>query len=86
MPQFDFLRDIERPEDVRDAPRDPISPPIATPEPTRPPAKSRDSGYQRTTVYLPKSLHRAVKAKAYRQGRELSEIVTELLERWLQDS
>ena len=83
---LDFLKDVKRvePSAVQDAPRDrePIVI-IQNEERTRPPAKSaRGSGFQRTTVYLPRALYKRVKSKAFNEGRELSEIVGELLEAW----
>lgn len=46
-------------------------------------SKSTDPNYIRTTVYLPKSLHRLLKATAVNEDLEMSEIVKEALEAWL---
>ena len=46
-------------------------------------SKSTDPDYIRTTVYLPKKLHRRMKAVALSQERQMSDIVTELIEQWL---
>ena len=46
-------------------------------------SKSKDPSYQRTTVYLPKAMHRRLKAAAANEDREMSAIVEELLEQWL---
>jgi hypothetical protein len=45
-------------------------------------AKSLDPEYQKLTVYIPRTLHRAVKSKLVLQGKELSQLVSELLESW----
>jgi hypothetical protein len=47
------------------------------------PAKRDDPEYQKFTVYVPKKTHRAAKALASIQSRELSDIVAELLRDWL---
>lgn len=49
----------------------------------RPIAKGKDPNYQRTTIYLPKALHRRFKAAAIESEREMSDIVEELVEQWL---
>lgn len=46
-------------------------------------SKSTDPTYHRTTIYLPKQLHRQLKAVAASQERQMSDIVTELIEGWL---
>jgi len=46
-------------------------------------SKSKDPGYQRTTIYLPKAMHRRLKAAAANEEKEMSAIVEELLEQWL---
>ncbi|MDJ0677798.1 MAG: CopG family transcriptional regulator [Calothrix sp. MO_167.B42] len=48
--------------------------------------KSTDPNYVRTTFYLPKSVHRRLKAVAVSQERQMSDIVTELLEQWLSNT
>ncbi|WP_339383684.1 ribbon-helix-helix domain-containing protein [Oculatella sp. LEGE 06141] len=48
------------------------------------PAKSQDPDYQRTTIYLPKVLHRKLKAATAEGGREISEVVEELVRAWLE--
>lgn len=45
--------------------------------------KSTDPAYTRTTIYLPKQLHRQLKAAAVAQERQMSDIVAELVEQWL---
>jgi hypothetical protein len=46
-------------------------------------SKSKDPNYQRTTIYLPKAMHRRLKAAAAHEEKEMSAIVEELLEQWL---
>lgn len=46
-------------------------------------SKSKDPAYQRTTIYLPKVMHRRLKAAAANEDKEMSAIVEELLEQWL---
>ncbi|MBW4472607.1 MAG: ribbon-helix-helix domain-containing protein [Stenomitos rutilans HA7619-LM2] len=46
-------------------------------------SKSKDPNYQRTTIYLPKAMHRRLKAAAATEGKEMSAIMEELLELWL---
>ena len=46
-------------------------------------AKSANPDYTRTTVYLPKKMHKLLKAIALEQETEMSSIVEELIEGWL---
>jgi len=46
-------------------------------------SKSKDPTYQRTTIYLPKAMHRRLKAAAANEDKEMSAIMEELLEQWL---
>jgi hypothetical protein len=46
-------------------------------------SKSKDPNYQRTTIYLPKVMHKRLKAAAANEEKEMSAIVEELLEQWL---
>jgi hypothetical protein len=46
-------------------------------------SKSKDPTYQRTTIYLPKAMHRRLKAAAATEDKEMSAIVEELVEQWL---
>ncbi len=46
-------------------------------------SKSTSPDYTRTTIYLPKQLHRQLKATAASQERQMSDILTELVEQWL---
>ena len=46
-------------------------------------AKSANPNYMRTTVYLPKKMHKKLKAIALEEEKEMSSIVEELIEAWL---
>jgi hypothetical protein len=46
-------------------------------------AKSANPDYTRTTVYLPKKMHKKLKAIALDEEREMSSILEELIETWL---
>lgn len=46
-------------------------------------SKSKDPNYQRTTVYLPKELHRRLKFVALTSDREMSEVIATLVSEWL---
>ena len=46
-------------------------------------AKSANPDYTRTTVYLPKKMHKKLKAIALDEEREMSSIVEELIETWM---
>lgn len=46
-------------------------------------SKSKDPNYVRTTVYLPKELHRQLKSVAASEDLEMSEIVEELICQYL---
>lgn len=74
--RFDDLIDAARSRQQRD------QPPSTEDKPTSP-SKSTDPSYTRTTIYLPKQLHRQLKAAAASQERQMSDIVTELVEKWL---
>ncbi|MBD1853944.1 CopG family transcriptional regulator [Cyanobacteria bacterium FACHB-502] len=58
-------------------------PTIDNDSPAEPIAKGKDPNYQRTTVYLPKALHRKLKTAAIAQEREMSDIIEKLIEKWL---
>ena len=47
-------------------------------------SKSTDPDYVRTTVYLPKKLHRKLKLAAAVDERQMSDIMAELVEKWLE--
>lgn len=47
-------------------------------------AKSKDPDYVRTTVYLPKNIHKKLKAAAADEEREMSDIVESVIQAWLE--
>lgn len=47
------------------------------------PSKSASQNYIRTTVYLPKNLHRQLKVVAALKERDMSGIIEDLLNEWL---
>jgi hypothetical protein len=46
-------------------------------------SKSKNPAFQRTTVYLPKDLHKKFKVTAMNEEKEMSDIMIELIEQWL---
>ncbi|MBD2346076.1 CopG family transcriptional regulator [Anabaena subtropica] len=74
--RFDDLIDAARSRQQRDQPQ-------STEDKLSSQSKSTDPAYTRTTIYLPKQLHRQLKAAAAFQERQMSDIVTELVEQWL---
>jgi hypothetical protein len=74
--RFDDLIEAARNRQQRDQPQ------LTADKPTSQ-SKSTDPDYTRTTIYLPKQLHRKLKAAALSQERQMSDIVTELVEKWL---
>ncbi|QLE58412.1 CopG family transcriptional regulator [Nostoc sp. TCL26-01] len=74
--RFDDLIDAARSRQQRDQPASNV-------EQTTAQSKSTDPAYTRTTLYLPKQLHRQLKASAVAQERQMSDIVAELIEQWL---
>ncbi len=57
---------------------------LGVPAPRRLAAKSQDPAFVKLTAYVPKHLHRAAKARLVEQGREMSDLVEELVSDWLQ--
>ena len=47
--------------------------------------KSTDPDYTRTTIYLPKEMHRQIKVAAIVEEREMSDIVAEAISRYFSD-
>ncbi|AFY47332.1 Ribbon-helix-helix protein, copG family [Nostoc sp. PCC 7524] len=74
--RFDDLIDAARSRQQREQPQ-------STDEQSSSTTKSTDPAYTRTTIYLPKQLHRQLKAAAASQERQMSDIVAELIEQWL---
>lgn len=54
-------------------------------EPAGTRGKRSDPDFQKFTVYIPRTTHRAAKAIANLQGRELSEVVGELLQVYVRE-
>ncbi|MBD2440341.1 CopG family transcriptional regulator [Nostoc sp. FACHB-110] len=73
--RFDDLIDAARSRQLRDKLPSIDEKPTAS-------SKSTNPDYTRTTIYLPKQLHRQLKAAAASQDRQMSDIVTELIEQW----
>jgi hypothetical protein len=46
--------------------------------------KSTDPTYQRTTLYIPKTLHRQFKSATIDDGQEMSEVMEKLIQQWLE--
>ncbi len=46
-------------------------------------SKSKNPAFQRTTVYLPKDLHKKFKVTAMNEETEMSDIMIALIEQWL---
>ncbi|WP_414564974.1 MULTISPECIES: CopG family transcriptional regulator [unclassified Anabaena] len=74
--RFDDLIDAARSRQIRDQPQPTEDKPTSY-------SKSTDPAYTRTTIYLPKQLHRQLKTVAASQERQMSDIVAELVEQWL---
>jgi hypothetical protein len=74
--RFDDLIDAARSRQERDKPQPTKDKPTSQ-------SKSTDPAYTRTTIYLPKQLHRQLKAAAVSQERQMSDIVAKLIEQWL---
>ncbi len=74
--RFDDLIDAARSRQQRDQPQ------LIEDKPTSC-SKSTDPDYTRTTIYLPKQLHRQLKSTAASQERQMSDILAELVEKWL---
>lgn len=79
--RFDELMDVARTRTQRDkSDKSEISPEIHSSKST---TKSTDPNFTRTTIYLPKDLHRQLKAAAASEDKQMSDIVIELIEGWL---
>lgn len=48
-------------------------------------SKSKDPNYVRTTIYLPRELHRKLKTQATIDGEEMSQIIEQLVDNWLSE-
>jgi len=56
------------------------------PTDSRPLAKSSDPAYLKFTTYIRKSTHLSVKTRLVSKEKELSDLVEELLSRWLKEN
>ena len=74
--RFDNLIGAARGREPKETPQLPDSKPVRK-------SKSTDPDYARTTVYLPKRLHKLLKAAAADEEREMSDILQQLVEQWL---
>lgn len=87
MSRFDQLigsvgkKKVGSPSELKDSNSD-IS---KSPTPAINKAKGKNPDYQRTTVYLPKDIHREFKMAALEDGEEMSDIVEQLISRWLRE-
>ena len=52
-------------------------------EESKPSAKSTNKEYVKLTAYVPKELHRAAKSRLVAQGREISDLIEDLVSAWL---
>ena len=52
---------------------------------SKPKAKSRDNQYIKAGFYIPRDLHRKLKAFSVQEDRDMSEIVTTILEDFFDD-
>jgi hypothetical protein len=48
-------------------------------------SKSKDPNYVRTTIYLPRELHRKLKTQATIDGEEMSQIIEQLVDNWVSE-
>ena len=55
----------------------------STPAPSSRKSSKRANGCEQLNVLIPGELRRSAKASAMRQGRDISDVVTELLTGWL---
>ncbi len=46
-------------------------------------AKSQNPDFVKLTAYVPRDLHRAAKARLVQQGKEMSNLIEELVSHWL---
>lgn len=76
-------QDKSRFEDLFAAARSPKEEPAPKEAQPQRRSKSTDPNYIRTTIYLPKTIHRQLKVAAASEEREMSEVVAQLIEEWL---
>lgn len=74
-------REQKRPENLK-ARRPRTAPAVEQVPAAKPLAKSQDPAYMKFTTYIPVDVQRAVKSRLVGQGRELSDLVEQLLREW----
>jgi hypothetical protein len=62
---------------------EPPSPAPAPKRSSRKLAKRNDPNYRQVGLYLPRDIHQAARIKAMEEGREISQVVEDLLSEWL---
>ena len=75
--------------EVKTEPIPPTPPPVVTvpaPKMGRPAGKKTNPEYTQVTVYLRKEVHRQAKKILIDDGREFSELVDQLVDRWILDT
>jgi hypothetical protein len=85
MSRFDQLLGSvgkRKPDETGDSPKG-VDPEPATSASSKAKAKGKNPDYQRTTLYLPKDLHREFKLAALEESQEMSDIVEQLISNWL---
>lgn len=85
MSRFDQLLGSvgkRKPDETGQVPSGAVAKP-ATNIPAKGQAKGKNPNYQRTTLYLPKDLHREFKLAALEEDQEMSDIVEQLVSDWL---
>ena len=87
MSRFDQLigsvgkKKVDSPPELEDSNSDTSK----SPTPSSNKAKGKNPDYQRTTVYLPKDIHRELKMAALEDGEEMSDIIEQLISQWLRE-
>jgi hypothetical protein len=72
IPEAQTSSDVQKSTDVQKRP------------PGRPPGKHSNPDYIATSVYLPRTLHGAVRARLFLEGLQFSALVERLLRQWLE--
>ncbi len=68
---------------IHEQPAGVTSPPVPSVSADRKRGKSADPDFIKLTSYIRKDTHLAVKKRLLEQGKEISELVEELLNKWL---
>ena len=93
MSQFDALKELTAPKKKKTQRKGSPAkkktstplPTVASKQPDKPPAKSRDENYLQTGIYIKKETPIAVKKALLddTKGRDFSDLVEELLSQWI---